>query len=68
MTIVQMDKIWVEIAKNLEVRTSGGRGEVSDFGQPRTRGGGGSKMGKFLRTSLMDGPSASATKAAQIPK
>ena len=26
MSIVRMDKIWVEIAKNFEMRTSGGRG------------------------------------------
>ena len=57
ISIVHMDKIWVEIAKNFEMRTSGGGGGVfSDFGHPRTRGGGGSKKGKFLRTSFMDGP------------
>ena len=56
MSIVHMDKIWVEIAKNFEMRTSGGRGVYSDFGHPRKRGGGGSKKGKFLRTSFMDGP------------
>ena len=39
------------------MRTSGGGGGVvSDFGHPRTRGGGGSKKDKFLRTSFMDGP------------
>ena len=39
-------------------RPGGGGGEgvvVSDFGHPRTRGGGGSKKGKFLLTSFMDG-------------
>ena len=57
MSIVHMDKIWAEIAKKSEMRTSGGGGGVvSDFGHPRTRGGGGSKEGKFLRTSFMDGP------------
>ena len=38
------------------MRTSGGRGVFSNFGHPRTTGGGGSKKGKFLRTSFMDGP------------
>ena len=38
MSIVHLDKIWVEIAKNFEMRTSGGRGVFSDFGHPRTRG------------------------------
>ena len=34
---------------------------VSDFGHPRMRGGGGgSKKGKFLRTSFMDGPLGTA--------
>ena len=57
MSIVHVDKIWVKIAKNVEMRTSGGGGGVvGDFGHPRTRGGGGSKKGKFLRTSFMDGP------------
>ena len=44
MSIVNVDKIWVQIAKNVEMRTSGGGG------------GGGSKKAKFLRTSFMDGP------------
>ena len=59
MSIVHEDKIWVEIAKSFEMRTSGGGGGggvISDFGHPRTRGEGGSKKGKFLRTSFMDGP------------
>ena len=56
ISIVHMGTIWVEIAKIFEMRTSGGRGVFSDFGHPRTRGGGGSKKGKFLRTSFMDGP------------
>ena len=43
---VHMDKIRVEIAKKFEMRMSGGRGG----------GVGGSKKGKFLRTSFMDGP------------
>ena len=34
----------------------GGGGVFSDFGHPRTRGEGGSKKGKFLRTSFMDDP------------
>ena len=57
MSIVHVDKIWVDIAKKLRCgRPGGGGGVVSDFRHPRTRGGGGSKKGKFLRTSFMDGP------------
>ena len=56
ISIVHMDTIWVEIAKIFEMRTSGGGGVFSDFGHPRTRAEGGSKKGKFLRTSLVDGP------------
>ena len=58
MSIVHMDKIWVEIAKKFEMRTSGGRGGslvISDT-PGRGGGGGGSKKSKFLRTSFMDGP------------
>ena len=55
MSIVHMEKIWVKNAKNFEMRTSGGRLVFKDFGHPRTRGRG-SKKGKFLRTSFMDGP------------
>ena len=46
MSNVHLEKIWV---------LSGG-GVVSEFGHPQTRGGGGSKKDKFLRTSFMDGP------------
>ena len=56
MSIVHMVKIWVEIAKKLKCGRPGGGGVFSDCGHPRTRGGGGSKKGKFLRTSFMDGP------------
>ena len=56
ISIVHIDTIWVEIAKIFEMQTSGGRGVFSDFGHPRTRGGAGSKKGKFMRTSFMDGP------------
>ena len=45
VSIVHMDKTWVKIAKNFEMWTSVGRG-----------GPGGSKKGKFLKTSFMDGP------------
>ena len=56
MSTVHMVKIWVEIAKkNLKCGRPGGGGVFSDCGHPRTRGGGGSKKGKFLRTSFMDG-------------
>ena len=58
VSIILMDKIWVEIAKNFEMGTSGGGGGGSSVisDTPRTRGEGGSKKGKFLRTSFMDGP------------
>ena len=60
MSIVQMDKIWVKIAKNVEMRTSGGRGGLQRSRTPPDEGGGGggggSKKGKFLRTSFVDGP------------
>ena len=58
MPIVLVDKIWVKIAKIFEMRTSGGGGGgwsvISDT--PGRGGEGGSKKGKFLRTSFMDGP------------
>ena len=54
MSIVHVDKIWVKIAKNLEMQTSeGGWSVISDIPD---EGGGGSKKGKSLRTSFMDGP------------
>ena len=53
MSIVHVDKIWVEITNKMR---RGGIGVVNDFGHPRTRGEGGSKKDKFLRTSFMDGP------------
>ena len=54
MSIVHVDKIWVEIAKKIEMRTSGGGGGViSDFGHPRTRGGGGVKKGQIARPLWM---------------
>ena len=58
MSIVQlhMDELWVEIANNFEMRTSGGRGSTVISDTPGRGGGGGSKKGKFLRTSFMDGP------------
>ena len=56
MSIVHEDKIWVEIAKNFEMRTSGGGGVISDFGHPRTRGGGGVKKGKIFADVLYGWP------------
>ena len=57
ISIVHMDKIWVESAKKFEMRTSGGRGGSAVISDTPGRGGeGGSKKGKFLRTSFMDGP------------
>ena len=59
MSIVHMDKIWAKVAKNFEMRTSGGGGGSSVISDTPGRGGeGGSKKGKFLRTSFMDGPLA----------
>ena len=55
MSIVHMDKIWNEIAKKLKCgRPGGGWSVISDT--PGRGGEGGSKKGKFLRTSFMDGP------------
>ena len=58
ISIVHMDKIWVEIAKkfgNADVR--GGRGVFSDFGQPQTRGGeGGQKRANFCGRPLWMAP------------
>ena len=57
MSIVHVDKIWVEIAKKIEMRTSGGGGGVvSDFGHPRTRGGGGVKKGQIFADVLYGWP------------
>ena len=57
ISIVHMGIIWVEIAKIFEMRASGGRGGVfSDFGHPRTRGGGGVKKGQILADVLYGWP------------
>ena len=57
ISIVHLDTIWVEIAKIFEMRTSGGRGGVfSDFGHPRTRGGGGVKKGQIFADVLYGWP------------
>ena len=60
MSMVHIDKIWVESAKNFGMRTSGGRGGSQRMRTPPDEGGGGSKKGKFLRTSFMDGPFCSS--------
>ena len=52
MSIVHVDKIWVEIVKNFEMRTSQGGGVVSDFGHPQTRGGGGQNRANFCGRPL----------------
>ena len=54
MSIVHMDKIWVEVAKKLRCRRLGGGGwsVISDT----PGGGGGSKKGEFLQISFKDGP------------
>ena len=56
ITIVHMDKIWVEIAKNFEMQTSGGRGVFSDFGHPQTRGEGGQKRAHLCGRPLWMAP------------
>ena len=60
MSIVHMDKISVEIAKknlNADVLGEGGGWSVISDNPGRGGGGeGGSKKGKFLQTSFMDGP------------
>ena len=56
MSIVHVDKIWVEIAKKFEMRMSGGGGVISDFGHPRTRGGGGVKKGQIFTDVLYGWP------------
>ena len=43
-------------AKNFKMRTSGGRGVYSDFGHPRTRGGGGVKKGQIFADVLYGWP------------
>ena len=54
--LLDLDKIWVEIAKNFEMRTSGGRGVHIDFGHPRTRGGGGVKKRQIFADVLYGWP------------
>ena len=62
-------EIWVEIAKNLEMRTSGGGGGVvSHFGHPRTRGGGGVKKGQIFADVLYGWPHTNQTVQKQSEK
>ena len=49
-------KFGLELRKNFEMRTSGGGGWSVISDTPGRGGEGGSKKGKFLRTSFMDGP------------
>ena len=58
MSIVHMDKIWVEIAKNFEMRTSGGGGGgVSVISDTPGRGGkGGQKRANFCGRPLWMAP------------
>ena len=53
MSIVHVDKIWVKI---LRCGRPGGGGWPVISDTPGRGGEGGSKKGKFLRTSFMDGP------------
>ena len=53
LSLVHMDKTWVEIAKkNLKCGRPGGGGSSVISDTPGRGGGGGSKKGKFLRTSF----------------
>ena len=66
MSIVHVDKIWVEIAKHFEMRTSGGGGGVvSDFGHPG-RGGRGVKKGQILADVLHGWPLNTIFKFVQL--
>ena len=47
MCIVQLDKIWVEIAKKFEMRTSGGGGSSVISDTPGREGEGGQKRQIF---------------------
>ena len=50
-------KFGLKLQKNFEMRTSGGGGGVvSDFGHPRTRGGGGVKEGQIFADVLYGWP------------
>ena len=57
MSIVHVDKIWVQIAKKFDMRTSGGGGGWSVISDTPGRGGeGGSKKGKFCGRPLWMAP------------
>ena len=56
ISIVHIDTIWVEIAKIFECGRPGGGGSSVISDTPGRGGEGGSKKGKFLRTSFMDDP------------
>ena len=55
MFIVHVDKMGLKLKKNWDADLGGSR-VVSDIGHPSDEGGGGSKKGKFLGMSFMDGP------------
>ena len=58
ISIVHMDKIWVEIAKNFEMRTSGGGGSSVILDTPGRGGGGegGQKRANFCGRPLWMAP------------
>ena len=56
MSIVHMEKIWVEVAKNFEMRTSGGRGGLQWFRTPPDEGGRGVKKGQIFADVLYGWP------------
>ena len=55
MSIVHVDKIWVEIAKNFEMRTSGGGG-WSVISDTPGRGGAGGQKGQIFADVLYGWP------------
>ena len=60
MSIVHTDKIWAEIAKNFEMRTSGGRGGLCRVRTPPDEGGrGGQKRANFCGRPLWMAPNGS---------
>ena len=65
MSIVHMDKIWVEIAKNFEMRTSGGRGSSVISDTPGRGGEGGQKRANFCGRPLWMAPNQVLTHAAR---
>ena len=60
MSIVHVDKIWIEIAKNFEIRTSGGGGGGSVISDTPGEEGG-QKVANFCGRPLWMSPNAIIT-------